>query len=247
MMKMILEVPCGNIESVQAAKQGGADRIELCSALRLGGLTPSPAMFDAVSNIGLEVVVMIRPREGDFNYSKMEFEMMLKEIDFFKNAGAAGIVSGILTTNLEIDMERTKELLEVSYPLPFTFHRAFDLAANPYESFNRLLELKVDRLLSSGQASDAFVGLKLISELVKLSQNKIQIIAGAGINPGNVAAICTSGVTAIHLSGKKKKNSEKPHKHSSVVMGVQINDDSTFDVTDADVIKQVRKIIDELT
>ena len=241
---MILEVPCGNMESVLAAKQGGADRIELCSALKLGGLSPSFALLDAIKNIQMEIVVMIRPREGNFNYSKEEFEIMLKEINYFKNAGAKGFVSGVLTSDMEIDFERTKKLIEASNPLSFTFHRAFDLTKDPFKSIDSLLELSVDRLLTSGQAPDAFSGRKLISELVDLSKNKIQIIAGAGVNPENVAAICNSGIHAIHLSGIKKNNVVKTEILPSVFMGKQGIDDSAFDVTDADVIRQVRKIID---
>lgn len=241
---MILEVPCGNIESVHAAKIGGADRIELCSALQLGGLTPSLAMLELVTEIGIEIVGMIRPREGDFNYSKEEFKLMLREIELLKKAGAHGIVSGILTPKFEIDMVRAKELIEASHPLPFTFHRAFDLTNDAFKSFDDLLKLKVDRLLTSGQASDAFTGRKLISELVELAQSKIQIIAGAGVNPENVAAICASGVSAIHLSGRKKIKKENSNKLTSVFMGKQGSDDHAFDATDSDVIRKVRKIID---
>lgn len=243
---MILEIPCGNIESVHAALEGGADRIELCSAMPLGGLTPTVAMLENVSGHSINVFVMIRPREGDFNFSQYEFKTMLRDIELLKAAGANGIVSGILTKGAEIDMERTRELIEASRPLPFTFHRAFDLTADAFRSLDALLELNVNRLLTSGQAPDAWTGRDIISKLVKLSGDKIKIIAGAGVNPGNVAAICEfTGVLEIHLSGRVKKRSEMSVHDSSIVMGKAGQDENDYEITDTRVIKKVREIVDQ--
>ncbi len=243
---MILEVPCGNIESVLSAKLGGADRIELCSALPLGGLTPSLEMLEAIKGLGIPVFVMVRPREGDFIYSPEEFRMMLRTIEHFKSAGANGIVSGILLKNGRIDMDRSRELIEASRPLPFTFHRAFDLTSDPYRSLDILIELKADRILTSGQSPDAWTGRQLISRLVERAENKIVIMAGAGINPENVASICDeTGVNEIHLSGKIKKINDGNLNQSSVFIGKPGSDESVYDVTDSTIIKMVRTIIDK--
>jgi copper homeostasis protein len=242
---MILEVPCGNIESVKSAVESRADRIELCSALSLGGLTPTIGMLKAIAEYAIDKFVMIRPREGDFIFSKEEFQSMLKDIAFFRSAGANGIVSGILLKNGEIDVGRCRELIDAARPLPFTFHRAFDLTPDAFRSLDALMELKADRLLTSGQAADAFSGRELISKLVLRSENKIKIIAGAGITPDNVSAIYEyTGVKEIHLSGRIKKKNEENDCHPTVSMGTPRSDENGYDVTDASIIRKVRAILD---
>jgi copper homeostasis protein len=244
---MILEVPCGNIESVESALIGGADRIELCSALPLGGLTPTLGMFEAVAEYKIPKFIMIRPREGDFVFSEKEFKSMLRDIEYFRKAGAHGIVSGILLENGEIDRERCHELIAASHPLPFTFHRAFDLTPDPFRSLNILLDLKVDRLLTSGQASDAYSGRELISKLVRHAGNKIVIMAGAGVNPANVVSICeATGVSEIHLSGRMRKKSQMLIHKTSVAMGNDKFDESFYEVTDSLIIKRIRDLIDKV-
>jgi copper homeostasis protein len=241
---MLIEVPVGNIESVIAAKNGGADRIELCSALPLGGLTPTTGMLAAISTVPITKFVMIRPREGDFVFSTAEFRSMLHDIDLFSRNGAQGFVSGVLRKNGTIDVERTKELIEACRPLPFTFHRAFDLTPDPFHALDVLIALQVDRLLTSGQSADAFSGRQLISKLVKRSENKILIIAGAGINPVNVKDICQdTGVKEIHLSGRMRKTNEMT-SHSLVRLG-NIEDENHF-VTDESIVRSVRKIVDKI-
>ena len=243
---MILEVPCGNIESVESALFGGADRIELCSALPLGGLTPTLGMFEALTEYKIPKFIMIRPREGDFVFSEREFNCMLNDIEVFRRAGAHGIVSGILLENGEIDRERSKELIIAAHPLPFTFHRAFDLTPDPFRSLDFLLELKVDRLLTSGQAPDANSGRDLISKLVRLAANKIVIMAGAGVNSANVLSICeATGVSEIHLSGRVRKKSQMLIHNSSVAMGNDKHDESFYEVTDSLIIKKIRDLIDK--
>ncbi len=241
---MLIEVPCGNIESVYAAEKGGADRIELCSSLSVGGLTPSVGMFEESQNVALPKFVMIRPREGDFIYSSEEFRIMIRDVEFFKRAGAEGIVTGILMKNGEIDSQRTSELIQAAHPLPLTFHRAFDLTPDPFRSLELLIKLKTGRILTSGQASDAYKGRELISKLVNLSGDEIIILPGAGINAGNVSEICKTGVKEIHLSGKTPKRSEMIPKSVKVKMGKE-DDESSYDVTDPAIIKKVREIVGE--
>jgi copper homeostasis protein len=241
---MIIEVPCGNIESAEEAAKGGAERIELCGALPLGGLTPSPGMYRAISHLPVLKFVMIRPREGDFVYSSSEFNSMLQDIEYFRRAGADGIVSGILEKNGTIDKDRCKDLVAAAYPLPFTFHRAFDLSPDPFQAFETLIELKVSRLLTSGQSENAFKGKELIAELVNLSGNKISVMAGAGINEKNVVEICRStGVKEIHLSGKILKQNIKYPTANKIKMGTGEGETNSFYVTDKNIIKQVRELL----
>jgi copper homeostasis protein len=233
-MYIIIEVPCGNIESVIAAKKGGADRIELCSALPLGGLTPTPGMLEEILEVSIIKFVMIRPREGNFVYSPAEFRSMLSDIELMKKAGAQGIVSGVLLKNNKIDLERTRELKDASRPMPFTFHRAFDLTPDPFRSLDELIEIKANRLLTSGQAIDAFSGKELIRKLVKQADDRLEIIAGAGINSENVLSIIESGIKEIHLSGKMKKEKMESNR---IRMGYI---DESLYVTDEERIKMVR-------
>jgi copper homeostasis protein len=236
---MIIEVPCGNMESVHAAKNGGADRIELCSALPLGGLSPSLAFLEHALKLGLDVFAIVRPREGDFVYSDDEFEIMLREIEIFKSSGANGIVSGILLNDGEIDVDRTGKLIELTRPLPFTFHRAFDLTNDPLRSLKVLIELNVDRLLTSGCAADAWSGREVIKNLVTESKNKITIMAGAGINIHNAPEIYSyTGVKEIHLSGRIKKQNIFGNK-SSAFMGKE-DEENFYFVTDEDIIREIR-------
>jgi copper homeostasis protein len=236
-INMLIEVPVGNIESVVAAHRGGADRIELCSALSLGGLTPSPGMLESILEISITKFVMIRPREGDFNYSIEEFNCMLSDIEYFKNAGADGIVSGILRNGRHIDIERMKELIAASHPLPFTFHRAFDLTTDPYRALEELIELKADRILTSGQKSNAYEGRELISKLIQRAGDRIVIMPGAGINPDNALSICETGAKEIHLSGKRKRTANST---SEIRMG---NNDDVHEVTDESIIRKIKSLI----
>jgi copper homeostasis protein len=182
---MILEVCANSYESAINAEKAGAHRIELCENLAVGGLTPNYKLAkEVISDLSIPVFILIRPRDGDFNYSKNEFEQIKKDIILFKDLGCKGIVSGILTKDKNLDINRTKELIKLSRPLEFTFHRAFDEVINPIETLHQLIKLKVNRLLTSGQMKTAIKGIDMIKKLIILSENKIKIMPGSGINPG---------------------------------------------------------------
>ena len=149
---MILEVCANSYESAINAENGSAHRIELCENLSVGGLTPNFELAKKVINeLNIPVFILIRPRDGNFNYSNEEFEKIKKNIILFKDLGCKGIVSGILTKDKNIDVTRTRELIELSKPLEFTFHRAFDEVLKPIDGLRQLIELKANRLLTSGQ------------------------------------------------------------------------------------------------
>ncbi len=181
---MIIEVCAESYEYAVKAEEAGADRIELCKDLHLDGLTPDYGSAKrTIDTLNIPVFILIRPREGDFVYSNKEFELMKRDIAKFKEMGCKGIVSGVLNDDNSIDIKRTKELVELSRPLEFTFHRAFDIVKNPLHEIENLIELGIDRVLTSGQKNKALEGMELLEELKNISKNRIVIMPGSGISP----------------------------------------------------------------
>ena len=247
--KIITEICVDSIESALAAERGGANRIELCDNLMGGGTTPSLGMIKLVRKyINIDINIMIRPRSGDFCYSPIEFEVMKKDIEYAKKYGMNGIVVGILNPNGEIDIERMKELIELSKPLKVTFHRAFDMTRDPFKSLDILIELGVERILTSGQQNSAIDGINLIKDLVNRANEKIIIMPGAGINQDNIKDIIqTTGVKEVHLSAKKKVESVMEYRNHNVNMGgdtITPEYDNYF--TCEDTVKGITKILNLL-
>lgn len=216
---MILEVCANSYESAINAEKAGAHRIELCENLAVGGLTPN---FDlakkVISELNIPVFILIRPRKGDFNYSKNEFEQIKKDIILFKDLGCKGIVSGILTKDKNLDINRTKELIKLSRPLEFTFHRAFDEVINPIETLHQLIKLKVNRLLTSGQMKTAIKGIDMIKKLIILSEDNIKIMPGSGINPGNISKFTKLSLNEIHGSFSKQEKNNKSTSNINMIL-----------------------------
>ena len=184
---MIIEVCAESYEYALKAEKAGADRIELCKDLHLDGLTPDyESAKKTIDSLDIPVFILIRPRKGDFIYSKEEFELMKNDIAKFKEMGCKGIVSGVLNVDNSIDFKRTKELVELSRPLEFTFHRGFDIITNPLKEIEKLIEIGVDRVLTSGQKNKAIEGLDLLLELKNISKNRIIIMPGGGIKKNNI-------------------------------------------------------------
>jgi len=203
---MIVEICANSFESAKAAEEGGAHRIELCAELSVGGLTPSHGLIEKVmAELNIPIHVLIRPRSGDFTYSENEIDVMLKDISFCKQMGCSGIVSGALTLNNDIDFQKTQQLLMASQGMEFTFHRAFDWCRNPLQSIDSLIQLGVTRLLSSGQHSKAIDGIELLKKLKNISDKKIDIMPGGGINIDNVMKFKKAGFQMVHFSATKKK------------------------------------------
>ncbi len=218
---MILEICANSFESAQAAQFAGANRIELCTELSVGGLTPSHGLIEKViSELKIPIHVLIRPRSGDFTYSEDEFDVMLRDIAFCKKLGCTGIVSGFLTSEIKIDTEKTKQLMNACEAMEFTFHRAFDWVESPIDELKKLIDLKVNRLLCSGQKPTAIEGISLLKELQNLSKGKIEIMPGGGINLENALKFKEAGFKSIHLSATIKKQvlTQKPRvsMHSNV-------------------------------
>lgn len=201
---MILEICVNSYQSAVNANTAGAHRIELCSEISVGGTTPSYGLLKKVmADIDIPVHVLIRPRSGNFTYSGKEFDIMKENIRLCKDLGCAGIVAGVLHEDNTIDIKRTSELIELSKPMSFTFHRAFDLVSKPKEALLQLIALGVHRLLTSGQEEKAENGIDLLIELQKLAKNKLTILPGSGINSENCIHFKNTGFTEIHSSASK--------------------------------------------
>jgi copper homeostasis protein len=191
--KLLLEISVESVEAAAAAERGGADRIELCSELAVGGLTPQVALIHAVrQKIRIPIFAMIRPRAGDFIYSSAEFAQMKKSIAAAKDAGASGLVFGILKPNHTVDIHRTHELVELAQPLPVTFHRAFDACPDLSQALEDVVRSGASRILTSGGAVSASEGASNITMLVATAAERLTIIPGAGIHAGNILQLAAA-------------------------------------------------------
>lgn len=201
---MKYEVCVDNMSSVEIAAQAEVDRLELCSALSLGGLTPSYAFIKAsLQFTGLQHYVMIRPRAGDFLFDEADITVMLSDIKIAKSLGAHGVVIGALKPNREIDVKTCERLIKAADGMGVTFHRAFDLCRDAETALEQIIDLGCERLLTSGQEKNAWLGRVRIAQLLERAAGRISIMPGAGINADNAFEIVdTTGVNEIHFSAK---------------------------------------------
>jgi copper homeostasis protein len=220
--QIVIEVCVDSLASAIAAERGGAKRVELCGNLLEGGVTPSAGLIELVraqTAIGLQV--MIRPRGGDFCYTDDEFETMRLDIIAAKKLGANGVVFGILAIEGSIDVERTRQLVELARPLNVTFHRAFDVSADLNRSLEDVCRTGADRLLTSGGAAKVEQAVSVIASLMKASQGRIAIMACGGIAAHNAAKIIEqTGVGEIHVGLRTAVASPMLHRNPRVSMGV---------------------------
>ncbi len=223
-MKRVLEVCVESVEGAMAAQAGGADRVELCANLLEGGTTPSAGSIQlARRNLHIGLQVMIRPRGGDFCYSATELEIMKLDIAMAKNAGADGVVIGILKEDGEVDESRTATLVELARPMTVTFHRAFDMSADPYHALQTLISIGIDRILTSGQESSALEGLDLISDLVRKAGDRIIIMPGGGITERNFVRIREqSGARELHVAALGEVEGPMKYRNRRCFMGGEL-------------------------
>lgn len=206
---MLLEICASSYQSAINAQNAGAHRIELCSELALGGITPSYGLIQKVmENVSIPVHVLIRPRSGNFTYSEEEFAIMKADIELCKEMGCQGIVSGVLKSDNTIDVIKTQELIALAKPLSFTFHRAFDWVKNSFEALEVLKTIGVNRILTSGKMSTAQEGIQLLKELEIKAQNQLLILPGSGINSENALQFKEEGFKEIHCSASKIEHIE---------------------------------------
>jgi len=215
MSRVLIEACVDNIESAVLAQAAGADRIELCSALLEGGLTPSYGLIkQAKQKLSIPIHVLIRPRRGDFLYSNSELELMKEDIAICQELGIEGVVFGVLRKNATVNLEENKKLLVAARGMKTSFHRAFDMLCQASTDLEKLIELGFDKVLTSGQASTAEQGSDNLKKLIEQADNRISIIAAGGINANNVAKIVSqTGVREVHASARAKSKSKMLYKN----------------------------------
>lgn len=245
MKRNILEVCAGDIESVKAASAGGAQRVELCSALADGGVTPSIAFIrSAVEVPGVAVRVLIRPRGGDFLYSDDEVKMMVDDIVAARHAGVQGVVIGALTPSGNIDIESCRKMIAAAEGLNVTFHRAFDLCKEPMKALDEIIEMGCNRILTSGQAASALEGVGLLRALNERAAGRLSIMPGGGVSPLNAAEILSlTGCHEIHASARKTIESKMHYRKEGVAMGAPGSDEYSRKVTSAGIVSEIMKAI----
>jgi len=219
--KVLIEVCVDSVESAVAAEQGGAARVELCSDLLEGGVTPSAGLIEMVrARVSIGVQVIIRPRGGDFCYSGDEVEIMRRDIAVTKQLGADAVVLGILDADGRVDVHCARQLVELARPLNVTFHRAFDMSADLFQSLEDVCATGADRLLTSGGEQKCLQGAETIARLAKSARGRIGIMAGGGIGHHDVAAIIErTGVREIHVGLSTPVPSPMRHYNSRLSMG----------------------------
>jgi copper homeostasis protein len=202
----VLEVAANSVASALAAEAGGAARVELCSALDVGGLTPShAAIATACERLRIPVHVLIRPRAGDFVFDDLECEVMQRDIEVCKALGCAGVVLGVLTAEADVDVPRSRSLRNTAGGMSVTFHRAFDVTRDPERALDAIIAIGCDRLLTSGQQVGALAGAPLIRKLIEQARGRITIMPGGGITAQNIAAIeQATGAREFHASAKRR-------------------------------------------
>ena len=214
-MKYLIEIATSDFLTTKSAVEGGADRIELCANLAEGGTTPSYAHIKKCREaFDIALFPIIRPRGGDFLYTKDEFEIMKNDIKLCKELGCEGIVIGLLNMDGTIDMTRTSELIELAYPLEVTFHRAFDRCKDPFAALEELIEIGCQRILTSGQKPTVSEGVDLIAELNKKADDRIIILPGSGVRKDNIKMLAEkTGCIEFHSSLRGKAKSPMQFIH----------------------------------
>lgn len=217
----VLEVCLESVADVLAAEAGGADRVELCADLVEGGITPSLGTLRlARQRARIPIMAMIRPRGGDFLYSELEFEVMLADIEAAKTAGADGVVFGVLTADGDIDAARTARLLRAARPLQVTFHRAFDMSRDVHAALETLIDLGIDRVLTSGGEASVPQGLPILKRLIGQAGDRIVVMPGAGIDEHNIAEVRRqTGARELHFTAFAKAGSGMQYRNPRPYMG----------------------------
>ncbi|HKR27894.1 MAG TPA: copper homeostasis protein CutC [Acidobacteriaceae bacterium] len=234
---MDLEICVDSVESAIAAAQGGAERLELCSALGEGGITPSIGLIRAVRDaVDIDVFLMIRPRGGDFVYSDREFAVMQEDIVAARELGANGIAVGILTSDGDVDVERTRRLVELARPMQVTFHRAFDFVANMERALEDVIATGADRVLTSGGEADADRGLDRLAHLQRQAGNRIRVMAGGGVRESNVCVLVErTGVREVHTSLNNSAGPAERNGNHLAGIGARAGEGERFLVREEDV------------
>ena len=241
---MILEVCVDSVESAINAEQGGADRIELCGDLIVGGVTPSLALYERIrEKIQIPIHVLLRPRFGDFLYSEEELEILTRQAKLFSLAGADNLVIGCLTAEGCLDLEAMGRIIEAAGTTPINLHRAFDMCRDLKEALEDAKTLGIVSILTSGGYASAVEGMEVLEHLKK-NAGSIRIMAGAGLNAKNIAYMKNhSSITDYHMSGKKVLRSNMQYRNPRVNMGLPTLSEYEVWQTDVEAIKAAKTVL----
>ena len=243
-MKYTLEVCCGSVEDVLEAQRGGADRVELNSCLMFGGLTPSIGELIAARRLSsLPILTMVRPRQAGFCYTEAEYATALADAEQLLSHGSDGLVFGFLDADGNLDAKRTRELARIARSKTKVFHRAIDVCADWKKLLGQLIDIGIDRVLTSGQAPDVYYGVEVIREMMDFAQGAIQIMPGAGVNLKNVDRIVeATGCDQIHVARfRDVTDSSTAHNRDIFFGGALYPPEDRYSVIDGDYLGQVRK------
>ncbi len=247
MPNYILECCVDSVESALAAKEGGADRLELCAALVIGGISPGLALFEQVkANCDLPIRVLLRPRFGDFLYTEYEFQILKREVALFREVGAEGVVIGCLQADGHLHMEQMRELMAEAGDMKVTLHRAFDVCADPIKAYGQARELGIDTILTSGQKRECLMGMALLQALCALQKETgaPRIMAGAGVTPDVIRQfLAQTSITSYHLSAKKVLDSGMCYRREDVPMGLPVMDEYSIFRTDSKIVAEAKKAL----
>jgi len=245
MKNILLEICCGSLDDAIEAERGGADRIELCSALFLGGLTPSfGTIVEAKARLKIPIMVMIRPRGGGFCYGEAEMAAMERDATMAIEQGADGLVFGILTSNGEIDAERSRRIRTIATDKQTVFHRAFDVTPDPFKALDQLIDLGITRVLTSGQKSSVPVGAELIGRLREYARARIEVLPGGGIKPYNLRDVVDrTGCNQAHLTAFARRTDTSTQARPEVTFGGALYPSEVeYDATDSTLVAGIKSL-----
>ena len=242
---MKTELCAYSVDACRIAARLGVNRVELCASPAEGGVTPSMATIERVAKIeGIDISVMIRPRGGDFLYSDDEFETMLRDIAYAREAGATGVVFGILTPDGNVDLERTRQLVEASKGMETTFHRAVDMTEDYEAAVETIIAAGCDRILTSGGYDKAIDGIANIGRAVEIAKGRIEIMAGSGVVAANAKQLADVGVDALHFSAKCMVAGAMEYRNPRISMGgSDAVDEYALRTVDENEVKEILKLI----
>lgn len=246
-MRTKLEVCVDSVESAVIAQEGGADCLEVCANLIIGGTTPGVSQFKQIRKAcDIKLNVLIRPRFGDFLYTSTEFQMMREDIQMFRELGADGVVAGCLKEDGYLDVDRMSELRECADSLRFTLHRAFDVCRDPGQALEEAVSLGVDTVLTSGQAADCLGGKETLKKLIRQADGRIEILVGSGVNAEVIRQLMEEiGASSFHMSGKKMISSGMAYRNRQIHMGVPGIGEFDIFRTDKEEIRRARLVLDQ--
>jgi copper homeostasis protein len=244
--KVLLEVAAGSVEDALAAQAGGADRLELNTALALGGLTPSPGLLMGVRQaVALPLFVMVRPRPGGFAYGEADFGVLERDLDFALAHGADGVVLGVLGEDGTVDGGRCARLVRRAAGRPVVFHRAFDVTPDPFAALEQLIDLGVRRVMTSGQEPTAARGAALIAALLRRAAGRIEVLPAGGINASTAAEVLArTGCDQVHAGLRGRRRDPSTAGRPQLSFGSPPRSEEEYDATDPDAVRRLREVLD---